>query len=83
MPEPIIEADFKLGSYRFRPKRTEHEAVQQVAMAIVQEKTLVIVNYLHELLNRRGPPVPGMEQVRFRPSEETFAGCVIGRASFA
>jgi hypothetical protein len=27
--EPIFEADFQLGSYRYRPKRTAHETVHQ------------------------------------------------------
>ncbi|WP_433706503.1 group II intron reverse transcriptase/maturase [Paraburkholderia sacchari] len=40
--EPIFEADFQPGSYGYRPKRTAHEAVQRVATAIVQAKTLVI-----------------------------------------
>jgi len=41
--EPIFEADFQSGSFGYRPKRTAHEAVEQVAKAIVQRKTLVIV----------------------------------------
>ena len=40
--EPIFEADFQPGSYGYRPKRTAHEAVQRVATAIVQAKTLVV-----------------------------------------
>jgi RNA-directed DNA polymerase len=40
--EPIFEADFQPGSYGYRPKRTAHEAVHRVAMAIVQCKTRVI-----------------------------------------
>jgi RNA-directed DNA polymerase len=40
--EPIFEADFQSGSYGYRPKRTAHEAVDRVARAIVQRKTLVI-----------------------------------------
>jgi len=40
--EPIFEADFKSGSYGYRPKRTAHEAVNRVAEAIVKEKTRVI-----------------------------------------
>jgi RNA-directed DNA polymerase len=40
--EPIFEADFQSGSYGYRPKRTAHEAVYQVAKAIDQEKTRVI-----------------------------------------
>ncbi|SKC88708.1 group II intron reverse transcriptase/maturase [Paraburkholderia hospita] len=40
--EPIFEADFQLGSYGYRPKRTAHEAVHRVATAIVQCKTRVI-----------------------------------------
>jgi RNA-directed DNA polymerase len=40
--EPIFEADFQPGSYGYRPRRTAHEAVQRVATAIVQTKTLVI-----------------------------------------
>jgi RNA-directed DNA polymerase len=41
--EPIFEADFQSGSYGYRPKRTAHEAVERIAKAIVQRKTLVIV----------------------------------------
>jgi RNA-directed DNA polymerase len=40
--EPIFEADFQSGSFGYRPKRTAHEAVERVAKAIVQRKTLVI-----------------------------------------
>ena len=40
--EPIFEADFQLGSYGYRPKRTAHEAVKRVAEAIVEGKTRVI-----------------------------------------
>src|SRR5512143_270840 len=40
--EPIFEADFKSGTYGYRPKRTAHEAVNRVAEAIVKEKTRVI-----------------------------------------
>jgi RNA-directed DNA polymerase len=37
--EPIFEADFQPGSFRYRPKRTAHEAIDRVAKAIVQQKT--------------------------------------------
>ena len=40
--EPIFEADFQPGSYGYRPKRTAHQAVNQVAQAIVESKTRVI-----------------------------------------
>lgn len=40
--EPIFEADFQPGSFGYRPKRGAHDAVQQVAQAIVQSKTYVI-----------------------------------------
>ncbi len=40
--EPIFEADFQPGSYGYRPKRTAHQAVNRVAMAIVERKTHVI-----------------------------------------
>src|SRR5215472_17143794 len=40
--EPIFEADFQPGTYGYRPKRTAHQAVNQVAQAIVEEKTRVI-----------------------------------------
>jgi RNA-directed DNA polymerase len=40
--EPIFEADFQLGSYGYRPKRTAHQAVERVAKAIVEGKTRVI-----------------------------------------
>lgn len=42
MLEPIFEADFQSGSYGYRPKRSTHEAVDRLAEAIVQRKTLVI-----------------------------------------
>jgi RNA-directed DNA polymerase len=41
--EPIFEADFQSGSYGYRPKRTAHQAVKQVAQAIVEGKTRIIV----------------------------------------
>jgi len=40
--EPIFEADFQLGSYGYRPKRTAHQAVNRVAQAIVESKTRII-----------------------------------------
>jgi RNA-directed DNA polymerase len=40
--EPIFEAQFQPGSYGYRPRRTAHEAVHQVAEAIVKGKTTVI-----------------------------------------
>ncbi len=40
--EPIFEADFRDGSYGYRPKRTAHQAIRRVAQAIVQNKTRVI-----------------------------------------
>lgn len=40
--EPIFEADFRPGSYGYRPKRTAHEAVNRVAGAIARYKTRVI-----------------------------------------
>ena len=40
--EPIFEADFRDGSYGYRPKRTAHQAIGRVAQAIVQNKTRVI-----------------------------------------
>lgn len=40
--EPIFEADFQPGSFGYRPKRTAHEAVERVAVAIAMGKTRVI-----------------------------------------
>ena len=40
--EPIFEADFKDGSYGYRPKRSPQDAVQRVAKAIAEGKTTVI-----------------------------------------
>jgi RNA-directed DNA polymerase len=40
--ESIFEADFQLGSFGYRPKRTAHETVQRVAVGIAQGKTRVI-----------------------------------------
>jgi RNA-directed DNA polymerase len=40
--EAIFEADFQPGSFGYRPKRSPHEAVHRVAVAITQEKTRVI-----------------------------------------
>ncbi len=37
--EPIFEADFQDGSWGYRPKRSPHQALQQVNEAIVQGKT--------------------------------------------
>ena len=47
--EPIFAADFQPGSYGYRPKRTAHQAVNRVAQAIVEEKTLIIDIYLLRL----------------------------------
>lgn len=33
--EPIFEVDFQDGSYGYRPKRTPHEAVDRVSIAIL------------------------------------------------
>ena len=40
--EPIFEADFREGSYGYRPKRKPHDAIHRVAEEIVQGKTYVI-----------------------------------------
>jgi len=40
--EPIFEADFQDGSYGYRPGRKQADAVNRVARAIVQGKTLVV-----------------------------------------
>ena len=40
--EPIFEADFKEGSYGYRPKKTAHQAIEKVAKGIIQCKTKVI-----------------------------------------
>src|SRR6202008_2492691 len=40
--EPIFEADFQPGSFGYRPKKTDHEALDRVAKAIVQQKTRII-----------------------------------------
>jgi len=49
--EPIFEADFQPGSYGYRPKRAAHQAVAQVAEAIVQRKTRVIDLDLQDFFN--------------------------------
>jgi RNA-directed DNA polymerase len=40
--EPIFEADFQPGSYGYRPKRTAHQAIARVDLAIAQGKTRII-----------------------------------------
>lgn len=40
--EPIFEADFQPGSFGYRPKRTAHEALDRVELAIKRGKTRVI-----------------------------------------
>jgi RNA-directed DNA polymerase len=40
--EPIFEADFQLGSYGYRPKKTAAEAIERVTVAAIKEKTRVI-----------------------------------------
>ncbi|HUJ82048.1 MAG TPA: hypothetical protein VLW83_09195 [Candidatus Acidoferrales bacterium] len=40
--EPIFDADFQLGSYGYRPRRTAHEAINRVAQGIVETKTKII-----------------------------------------
>lgn len=40
--EPIFEADFRDGSYGYRPKRTAHQAVNRVMIAVIENKTKVI-----------------------------------------
>jgi len=40
--EPIFEADFRDGSYGYRPKRRAHTAVNRVAKAVASGKTKVI-----------------------------------------
>jgi len=40
--EAIFEADFQPGSYGFRPKRSQHPAIQRAAKAVVSGKTRVI-----------------------------------------
>jgi RNA-directed DNA polymerase len=50
--EPIFEADFQSGSYRYRPKRSAHEAVDRVDQAIVQGLTRIIDLDLRAYLDR-------------------------------
>lgn len=45
--EPIFEADFQDGSYGYRPNRSAHDAVEQVADAIAQGKTRILDLDLH------------------------------------
>jgi RNA-directed DNA polymerase len=40
--EPIFEADFRPGSFGYRPKKTPHDAIQRVSDAILERKTHVI-----------------------------------------
>jgi RNA-directed DNA polymerase len=40
--EPIFEADFQPGSFGYRPGRSQHQAIEVVAKAIVSWKTRVI-----------------------------------------
>jgi retron-type reverse transcriptase len=40
--EPIFEADFQDNSYGFRPKRSAHQAVQDVTEHLLKGKTDVI-----------------------------------------
>jgi RNA-directed DNA polymerase len=40
--EPVFEADFQPGSFGYRPRRTAHDAIEQVAEAIVRRKTRVL-----------------------------------------
>jgi RNA-directed DNA polymerase len=40
--EPVFEADFQPGSFGYRPQRTAHDAIKQVADAIVRQKTRVL-----------------------------------------
>jgi RNA-directed DNA polymerase len=40
--EPIFEADFQPGSYGFRPKRSQEDAIECVGKAIAEAKTRVI-----------------------------------------
>ncbi len=40
--EPIFEADFQPGSFGYRPKRSQHQAIERVAAAVAQAKTRVI-----------------------------------------
>jgi RNA-directed DNA polymerase len=59
--EPIFEADFREGSYGYRPKRNPHAAVNRVAEAVVKNKTRVIDldlrayfdNIRHDILLRK------------------------------
>ncbi|MEI6628182.1 MAG: reverse transcriptase domain-containing protein [Alphaproteobacteria bacterium] len=40
--EPIFEPDFQEGSYGYRPRRTAHQAVHRVEVALIQGKTRVL-----------------------------------------
>lgn len=40
--EPIFEADFKDGSYGYRPKRSPHQAIESMKQAILMGKTQII-----------------------------------------
>jgi putative tryptophan/tyrosine transport system substrate-binding protein len=58
---PIFEADFRDGSYGYRPKRTAPQAVDRVAEAIVRNKTRVIDVDLASYLDAATycPPIHG------------------------
>lgn len=40
--EPIFESDFQEGSYGYRPRRTAHQAVHRVGVALSEGKTRVL-----------------------------------------
>ena len=40
--EPIFEADFQDGSYGYRPKRSQHQALKRAKVAILTGKTIVV-----------------------------------------
>jgi RNA-directed DNA polymerase len=40
--EPIFEADFQEGSFGYLPRRRQHDAVQRVQQAMLEQKTRVI-----------------------------------------
>lgn len=42
--EPIFEADFKEGSYGYRPKRSPEQAIQRVTKAILNKKKTKVID---------------------------------------
>jgi uroporphyrinogen-III synthase len=86
--DPLVGADKNLDWFYVASPRLCRYSMglrepREILIPLLVVATDVGINYLDELLNGRGLPVPRVEQFRFQPAEEAFARRIVRRASLA